>query len=105
MDDTVVPHIAMDRAVASVRPDQYAKAPADGQQTAIRVTVNVRKSELEMLHTTNEATGELVPLARFTVGKLWVAFRSMDSGAMALSLSLPHVEGLDLRPGLPEEHR
>ena len=94
----------MDRAVANVEPGKESKAsPVKG--TSIRVTVDIHKSELELLQTINEASGELAPLARFTVRKLWVAFRSMANGEMALSLSVPFLEGADLRPGLPEQHR
>lgn len=42
---------------------------------AIRVLINIGKSELEMLRTSNAATGALSPLARFTIGHLWVLFR------------------------------
>lgn len=94
----------MERAVAKVKPGRESK-PSAVRGTTIRVTVDVRKSELELLQTTNEASGELAPLARFTVRKLWVAFRSMANGEMALELSVPFLEGADLRPGLPDQHR
>ena len=44
-------------------------------RTTLRVVVNLGKSELEMLRTSNAATGALAPLARFTIEDLWVAFR------------------------------
>ena len=44
-------------------------------RTTLRVVVNLGKSELEMLRTSNAATGALAPLARFTIQDLWVAFR------------------------------
>ena len=44
-------------------------------KTTLRVVVNVGKCELEMLRTSNAATGSLAPLARFTIENLWVAFR------------------------------
>ncbi len=44
-------------------------------RTTLRVVVNIGKSELEMLRTSNAATGALAPLARFTIENLWVAFR------------------------------
>lgn len=105
MDDTRAPQVAMDRAVAEVRPESKPQQDAEESETAIRVTVEVRRSELELQYTTNDATGDLAPMARFTVRKLWLAFRRMASGRMALSLSVPLVEGVDLRPGLPDEHR
>lgn len=94
----------MDRAVAKVRPGRESK-PLEQEGTPLRVTVDISRSELELLHTTNEATGDLAPLARFTVRKTWLAFRSMANGEMALSLSVPFLEGVDLRPGLPDQHR
>jgi len=45
--------------------------------------VDVGKSELELLRTAGGAAGEPAPLARFTVGNLWVAFRC------ALALARP----------------
>ena len=94
----------MDRAVAKIRPGKESK-PADVEGTPLRVTIDIARSELELLSTTNEATGELAPLARFTVRKTWLAFRSLANGEMALSLSVPFLEGADLRPGLPDQHR
>ena len=44
-------------------------------RTTLRVVINLGKSELEMLRTSNAATGALAPLARFTIQDLWVAFR------------------------------
>lgn len=44
-------------------------------RSTLRVVVNVGKCELEMLRTSNAATGSLAPLARFTIEDLWVAFR------------------------------
>ena len=52
-----------------------AASSAKSDRTAIRVVINLGKSELEMLRTSNAATGALSPLARFTIGNLWVAFR------------------------------
>ena len=49
--------------------------PKKQDRTTLRVVVNVGKSELEMLRTSNAATGALAPLARFTIENLWVAFR------------------------------
>ena len=95
----------MDRAVADVRPESKADPAGEESETAIRVTVEVKRSELELQYTTNEATRELAPMARFTIRKLWLAFRRMGTGRMVLSLSVPLVEGVDLRPGLPDEHR
>lgn len=94
----------MDRAIAEVKPLQRT---SDGKasEASLRVTVVVKKAELELQYTTNEATGDLAKMARFTVAKLWLAFCSMDGGRMVLSMSVPFVEGKDLRPGLPEEHR
>ena len=94
----------MDRAVAKIKPGKESK-PREQHGTPLRVTLDISKSELELLHTTNEATGELAPLARFTVSKTWLAFRSMANGELALSLSVPFLEGVDLRPGLPDQHR
>ena len=48
-------------------------------RTTLRVVVNIGKSELEMLRTSNAATGSLAPLARFTIENLWVAFRYCPS--------------------------
>ncbi|KAK9908805.1 hypothetical protein WJX75_003140 [Coccomyxa subellipsoidea] len=81
-----------------------ATSSAKSDRTAIRVVINLGKSELEMLRTSNAATGALSPLARFTIGNLWVAFRTTAGGALYLSVSLPRVEGVDLRPWVPPEH-
>ena len=51
-----------------------------------------------------QATGALMPLARFTVSQLWLAFTSAEGGAAALGLSVPRVVGEDLRPWVPPEH-
>lgn len=56
------------------RPSQRLR-PGRKDRTSIRVVVNVGKSELEMLRTSNAQTGALAPLARFTIGNLWVVFR------------------------------
>ena len=95
----------MDRAVAAVQPAASPKPPSGAADpTSLRVAINVHKSELELLHTVNEASGELAPLARFTIAQLWLAFRSSAGGRMALALSLPLVEGRDCRNGVPPEH-
>lgn len=94
----------MDRAIAKIRPGKENK-PAAAEGTSLRVTVDISRSELELKNTMNEATGELAPLAKFTVRKLSLAFRSLANGEMVLSLSVPFLEGVDLRPGLPEQHR
>ena len=51
-----------------------------------------------------QATGALTPLARFTVRNMWVAFTSTQGKALGLQLSLPWVEGEDMRPWVPREH-
>lgn len=51
-----------------------------------------------------QATGALTPLARFTVRNLWLAFTSTQGKALGLQLSLPWVEGEDMRPWVPREH-
>lgn len=61
-------------SVAAGKPARAASSQK-GDRTAIRVVINIGKSELEMLRTSNTATGALSPLARFTIGNLWVAFR------------------------------
>ena len=38
-----------------------------GDVTALRLVINIGRSELELLRTANEASAELTPLARFTV--------------------------------------
>ena len=53
--------------------------PRKQDKTSLRVVVNIGKSELEMLRTSNAATGALAPLARFTIENLWVAFRYCTS--------------------------
>ena len=41
-------------------------------RTSLRVVVNLGKSEMEMLRTSNAATGALAPLPRFTIQDLSV---------------------------------
>lgn len=79
------------------------KAPATGKATQLRLTVDVRKAELELQR--GAPGGGRVPLARLTLRRLWLAMLSREGGAMSLSLSLPLLEGADLRPGLPDELR
>ena len=68
-----------------------ATSSAKSDRTAIRVVINLGKSELEMLRTSNAATGALSPLARFTIGNLWVAFRSvLDSWLLNLCKYVMH---------------
>jgi len=43
----------MDRAVATVRPEKATRVSREAE-ASLRVTVNVRKSELELLHTVNQ---------------------------------------------------
>ncbi len=50
-EDGVPPQVAMDRAVATVRPEKAAPVQQE-TETSLRVTVEVRKAELELLHTT-----------------------------------------------------
>ena len=102
-DDSAAPEVAMDRAVAEVDPQ---KAPSVGkdEQIDLRLTVDVRKAELDLLHSSADVSGHS-PLARFAVAKLWLAYRTMSSGKMALSLSLPSLQAEDVRPGLPDAHR
>ena len=45
-----------------------------------------------------------MPLARFTISQLWLAFASSEGRAAALGLSVPRVVGEDLRPWVPPEH-
>jgi hypothetical protein len=61
-------------APAEAAPARAAGAPV-AERTAVRVVVDVGKSELELLRTAGGAAGEPAPLARFAVGSLWVAFR------------------------------
>ena len=64
--------------LAKEQPDQ---APSKSlrktkrDRSTLRVVVNIGKTQLEMLRTSNAATGALAPLARFTIENLWVAFR------------------------------
>ena len=51
-----------------------------------------------------QATGALMPLARFRISHLWLAFASSDKRAAALALSIPGIVGEDLRPWVPKEH-
>ncbi|KAK9815130.1 hypothetical protein WJX73_008307 [Symbiochloris irregularis] len=71
---------------------------------AVRVAINIGKTELELLRTSNEATGDLAPLGRFTLRNLWVVFTSTRTRKLALRLSMPWVEGEDTRPWVPKEH-
>ena len=71
-------------------------------RTTIRVVVNLGRAELEMLRTV-AATGELAPLARFSVTGAWVAYRSTydDRGA-----TVPHVGVVDAdKAGVTEPRR
>lgn len=43
------------------------------------------------------------PLARFTIANLWVLYTSTPTGRSHVNLSLPTVEGVDLRTGVPPE--
>ena len=38
------------------------------------------------------------------VAKLWMSYHSTDAGTSHVSLSLPHVLGIDARPGVAPEH-
>ena len=51
-----------------------------------------------------QATGALMPLARFRISHLWLAFASSDKRAAAMGLSIPGIVGEDLRPWVPKEH-
>ena len=104
-DDSAAPEVAMDRALANVHPQKQPDLGEEDQLVDLRLTMDVRKAELDLLYTSNEATSEHSPLARFTIGKVWLALQSMASGRLALSLSVPVLQGTDLRPGLPNTHR
>lgn len=45
------------------------------ERTTVRVVVDIGKSELELSRTAGAATEDLLPLARFAIGSLWMAFR------------------------------
>lgn len=48
------------------------------ERTTVRVVVDIGKSELELSRTAGAATEDLLPLARFAIRKLWVAFRCVS---------------------------
>lgn len=99
------PSLADKPASEPTQPVPKPAAPGGDRaaRTSIRVLVNLGRAELEMLRTV-VATGELAPLARFSVVGAWVAYRSTYGGSMFVSLSLPRVEGTDARAWVPEEH-
>lgn len=105
MDDTEDPGVAMDRAVAGVDPSKTPDLGKDDQLVDLRLTLDIRRAELELLTASTEVSSELAPLARFAVGKVWLALKTFGSGRLVLSLSLPVLQGTDLRPGLPDSHR
>ena len=45
-----------------------------------------------------------MPLARFRISHLWLAFATSDKRAAAMGLSIPGIVGEDLRPWVPKEH-
>ena len=51
------------------------RKPGAPERTTVRVVVDIGKSELELSRTAGAATEDLLPLARFAIGSLWVAFR------------------------------
>ncbi|KAK9819963.1 hypothetical protein WJX72_004515 [[Myrmecia] bisecta] len=83
---------------------QAAKQGQRSERSRVRVIVTLGKAELELLRTVNQASGTLGPLARFSVGTLWLCYRQTQGGATHLALSLPRVEAVDLRPWVPQEH-
>ncbi|KAK9834254.1 hypothetical protein WJX81_000411 [Elliptochloris bilobata] len=106
LEERVLQHADADGedADATAAPSQAGEASAPAERTTVRVVVDIGKSELELLRTVGAGPKDLAPLARFAVGSLWVAFRLTEAGDMALSLSLPRMEGIDLRPWVPPEH-
>ncbi len=46
---------------------------------------------------------KLTPLASLEVSDLWISYRSTYGRDMYVSLCMPRVEALDLRPGVPPE--
>lgn len=50
-----------------------------------------------------DGLAEPLPLARFMVGDIYVAFRNTEAGGMAVGVCLPRVEARDLRPEVPVE--
>jgi hypothetical protein len=79
-----------------------APASQDTSPTSVRVVVSLGEIELE-LQRHLEGLPQAQPLARFTLGDLWVAFRNSAQGSMWVSLNLPRVEARDLRPEVPPE--
>ncbi|KFM29234.1 Vacuolar protein sorting-associated protein 13A [Auxenochlorella protothecoides] len=75
----------------------------DVSPTNVRVVVSLARAELE-LHQLVEGVGEPQPLARFSIEDLGIAFHNTEEGSMAVSVCLPRVEGVDLRPEVPTSH-
>ncbi|KAL6781279.1 hypothetical protein ACKKBG_A10495 [Auxenochlorella protothecoides x Auxenochlorella symbiontica] len=75
----------------------------DVSPTNVRVVVSLARAELE-LHQLVEGVGEPQPLARFSIEDLGLAFHNTEEGSMAVSVCLPRVEGVDLRPEVPTSH-
>ena len=95
----------MNRAIAEVSSEQAPVTHQSSETIDLRLTVNVERAVLQLHQTSVEDAQGQLPLARLTVGSLWMAYRAMSSGKMALSLSLPLLQATDLRPGLPDDHR
>ncbi|KAL4447306.1 hypothetical protein ABPG77_007339, partial [Micractinium sp. CCAP 211/92] len=74
----------------------------DKSRTSVRVAVSIGEIELEV-HRHLEGLPTPLPLARFTVADLWVAFRNSEQGSMFVGVNVPRVEAKDLRPEVPPE--
>ncbi|KAL4443584.1 hypothetical protein ABPG75_011321 [Micractinium tetrahymenae] len=85
-------------------PAEEGPKPArlDKSRTSVRVAVSIGEIELEV-HRHLEGLPQPLPLARFTIADLWVAFRNSEQGSMFVSVSVPRVEAKDLRPEVPPE--
>lgn len=77
-------------------------SPQLSSKTKIRTLVSLGLVELELKQTV-EGLPRPVPLARFLIENLYVAYRNEESGAMHVQCCVPRVEVEDLRPEVPVE--
>lgn len=95
----------MGRATASQQGQQH-EAPAIPAAMAhimkIRTMISLGEVELELRQTV-EGLPQPLPLARFSIAELYVAFNNTEGGTMHVNVCVPKVEIQDLRPEVPKE--
>lgn len=94
---------SQDSSASQPSQPQGSQLPPPSTPLTVRIVVDIGRIQLE-LYSRSSATNAIEPLGLFTIADLWVSYCAHEGGRMAVTLSLPTVQGNDLRPGVPQQH-